>query len=125
MALSIGTDIVDIDRIGASLERLGERFAERVLSVEELRQWRDKSSSVAFLARRFAAKEAVSKALGTGIGRGVSFQDIVITHNAQGAPQVQLSGGAQAALEAMAASRVLISLSDERRYAIAYAMAVV
>jgi holo-[acyl-carrier-protein] synthase len=83
MALSIGTDIVDIDRIAASLERLGERFAERVLSVEELWQWRDKNSSVAFL------------------------------------------GGAQAALEAMAASRVLISLSDERRYAIAYAMAVV
>ena len=124
MALSIGTDIVDIERIAASLERVGERFAERVLSVEELRQWRGKNSSVAFLARRFAAKEAVSKALGTGIGRGVSFQDIVITHNAQGAPQVRLYGGAQAALEAMAASRVLISLSDERRYAIAYAMAV-
>ena len=122
MVLAIGTDIVDIQRIATSLERTGECFAERILSSDELDEWHRKESSAAFLARRFAAKEAISKALGTGIGHGVSFQHIVITNDARGAPIACLSGGAQQALQAMGGRRVLLSLSDERRYAIAHAM---
>jgi phosphopantetheine--protein transferase-like protein len=74
------------------------------------------------LAKRFAAKEAIAKALGTGIGHGVSFQDMIITNNAKGAPEVVLSGGAARIMAEQGAHKVLLSLADERHYAIAYAI---
>ena len=74
------------------------------------------------MAKRFAAKEAVAKALGTGIGRGVSFQDILIVNNDAGAPRVELSGGALQVMQSLGGSRILLSLADEQQYALAYAV---
>lgn len=124
MALAIGTDIVEIARIADVRSRQGLKFAQRILCASELEQYCAKSNSNAFLAKRFAAKEAIAKALGTGIGRGVSFQDIEVSNNSNGAPQVKLTGGAEKALAEMGATKVLVSLSDEKNYAIAYALIV-
>ena len=121
MVIAIGTDIVEIARIAEVLERQGERFIDRILTVSEKTLY-NQSKSVSFVAKRFAAKEAVAKALGTGIGRGVSFQDIVISNNAQGAPLVELSNGAADVMRELGGERMLLSLSDERHYALAYAV---
>ena len=122
MVFSIGTDIVDIFRIDRLITRYGERFGKRVLSLEELADWHISKCSPAFLAKRFAAKEAVAKALGTGIGSGVGFQNIIIRHEVNGAPAASLTGGAAKAMRNFGASRVLLSISDERSYAIAFAV---
>ena len=119
--LAVGTDILEIARIEQVLERQGERFARRILTDAELQEYRASGQPARLLARRFAAKEAVAKALGTGIGRGVSWQDILIAHDPAGAPLVQLSGGAHDVLQARGARSVLISLSDERHYTGAFA----
>ena len=75
---------------------------------------------MAFLAKRFAAKEAIAKALGTGIGRGISFQYMVISNNAEGTPLVELQESAAERLKKLGGSKVLLSLSDEKNYALAY-----
>lgn len=122
MAIAIGTDIVEIARIGEAVSRQGIKFAQRILSQAELEVYQAKNDSISFLAKRFAAKEAIAKALGTGIGYGVSFQDIVISNNQKGAPEVSLRGGAAEVLNSLGASKVLLSISDEKDYALAYAM---
>jgi len=122
MTIAIGTDIVEITRIAEAVTRQGERFVQRVLTASELADYQARGETAAFVAKRFAAKEAIAKALGTGIGRGVSFQDIVVANNPQGAPEVHLSGGAADVLKARGGTRVLLSLSDERAYALAYAV---
>ena len=122
MVCSIGTDIVNVKRIERSVNRYGERFVNRILNPAEVIQWRQRERDSNFLAKRFAAKEAISKALGTGIGRGVSFQNIVISNDSKGVPLVSVSKGALKALEAQGASRVLLSISDEKEYAIAFAV---
>ena len=122
MIIAIGTDIVEIARIAELLERQPQRFVERILCPSELEQYTSHSNPVAFVAKRFAAKEAIAKALGTGIGHGVSFQDMQISNDDKGAPLVQLSGGAAEVMHSRGGQRVLISLADERDYAIAYAM---
>ncbi len=120
--IAIGTDIVEIERIRASYARLGDRFVKRILTPCELIQFENRNQSLAYLAKRFAAKEAVAKALATGIGRGVSWQHIEISNDAEsGAPECQLSGGAADRLQILGGKKVLLSLSDERHYAIAYA----
>ena len=120
MALAIGTDIVEIKRIGSVVDRQGDRFVDRVLCYSEREEYQRLKRNTAFLAKRFAAKEAVAKALGTGIGHGVSFQDICISNNSKGAPEVDLSGGAAEVLESLGGSKVLLSLADEQSYAVAY-----
>ncbi|GAB3277648.1 holo-ACP synthase [Parahaliea aestuarii] len=120
--ISVGTDILEIERLEGVVERLGERFARRILRPEELAQYRDSKLPLRLLAKRFAAKEAVAKALGTGIGRGVSWQDMLIHHDANGAPLVTLSGGAQLAAAARGGSQVLLSIADEQRYVVAFAV---
>jgi len=119
--IAVGTDILEVARIEAVVGRLGDRFARRILTPGECAEYRDSAQPKRLLAKRFAAKEAVAKALGTGIGRGVSWQDICITHDAQGAPGVLLSGGALAAARARGGERVLLSLADERQYVVAFA----
>ena len=120
MALAIGTDIVEIKRIVSVVDRQGDRFVDRVLCYSEREEYQRLKRNTAFLAKRFAAKEAVAKALGTGIGHGVSFQDICISNNSKGAPEVGLSGGAAEVLESLGGSKVLLSLADEQSYAVAY-----
>ena len=124
MALAIGTDIVEIKRIAAVLERQGDKFIQRILCGTEQAEYQRLKQSVAFLAKRYAAKEAVAKALGTGIGNGVSFQDIVVVNNDIGAPAIELCGGAAEILQSLGGTKVLISIADEQNYAVAYVVIV-
>lgn len=119
MIRGIGTDIVDIERIQAVLERQGERFVQRILTPAERAEYQRRGEPVKFLANRFAGKEAVAKALGTGIAAGVTFQQIEILPDERGAPGVQLSGRAA---EISRDDQVLLSLTDERRSVVAFAL---
>ena len=94
MIFGIGTDIVMVARIRKDLERFGEAFAERILSSSELQEFRDNTNKANFLARRFAAKEAAAKAMGTGFTNGIHLRDISVTHDAQGKPALAFSGQA-------------------------------
>lgn len=127
MIKGLGTDIVQVDRLQLALERSGEKLLKRVLVAEELQRYyqkteRDPRNGLQYFAKRYAAKEAVAKALGTGIGRGVSWQDIEVSNNQDGAPEVRLSGGALAKMQALLASQCSLSISDERDYAVAFAI---
>lgn len=119
MIIGIGTDIVQIERIKHAFERQGERFAQRILCASELCLFHEKGQSIPYLAKRFAAKEAASKALGTGIGT-ISWQDMQISNDPKGAPELTLTGSAKEIMAAMGASQVSISLSDEQDYAVAF-----
>ena len=120
--IGVGTDILQISRIDEVLSRLDDRFVRRILTQSEQQEYRDSGQPNRLLAKRFACKEAVAKALGTGIGRGVSWQDIQIEHNSAGAPSVGLSGGALRVATELGGSRVEVSLSDEADYVVAFAV---
>ncbi|MDA8856082.1 holo-ACP synthase [Porticoccaceae bacterium] len=120
MTIAIGTDIVEIQRIANVLERKGDKFVQRILTESEIAEYQARGNSVAFLAKRFAAKEAIAKALGTGIGRGISFQHMIVSNNSEGAPQVELQANAAERLKQLGGSKVLLSLSDEKNYALAF-----
>ncbi len=121
MIKGIGCDIVEIARIKASVAK-SPALAKRVLTPAELQQYQVHKQPERFLAKRFAAKEAIAKALGTGIGRGVSFQHIQISNNELGAPLASLTDGAFEQLQKMDASACLVSISDEVNYAMASAV---
>ena len=120
--IAIGTDILRVDRIDEVVGRLGDRFVRRILTADEQHEYRNSKQANRLLAKRFAAKEAIAKALGTGIGRGVSWQDIQVEHDAHGAPQVRLSGGASRVAAERGGRRVELSLADEREYVVAFAV---
>tara|TARA_R110002124_G_scaffold149220_1_gene315170 strand:+ start:334625 stop:335026 length:402 start_codon:yes stop_codon:yes gene_type:complete len=128
MIIGIGTDIVDIRRIEKIHMRHGSRFLDRCFTKAEQALFK---GDVSAIARRYAAKEAASKALGTGIGAQIGFHDLEILRGGNGQPQLQLSAAAQAYVERAFASdrgaerasdpvRAHISLSDEPPYAVAY-----
>jgi holo-[acyl-carrier protein] synthase len=119
--IALGTDILRVARIDEVVGRLGDRFVRRILTASERLEYAASGQPNRLLAKRFAAKEAVSKALGTGIGRGVSWQDIQIDHDENGAPLVKLTGGASEVAASRGASSVLLSLSDEQEYVVAFA----
>ncbi|SEP99356.1 holo-[acyl-carrier protein] synthase [Ectothiorhodospira magna] len=118
--IGIGTDITSIQRITAMLERHGERLARRILHPDEYADFTAAAQPAAFLARRFAAKEAVSKALGVGIGARMRFEDAQVDHDVSGRPLLKLSGPAAVTAAALGAREIQISLSDEREYALAF-----
>tara|TARA_R110002110_G_scaffold406421_1_gene626337 strand:- start:150187 stop:150561 length:375 start_codon:yes stop_codon:yes gene_type:complete len=120
--IAVGTDILKIERIEAVVERLGDRFVRRILTPDEREEYKLSQQPNRLLAKRFAAKEAIAKALGTGIGRGVSWQDIRIDHNEDGAPVVCLSGGASEVAARRGGNRVELSLADELDYVVAFAV---
>jgi holo-[acyl-carrier protein] synthase len=120
--VSIGTDIIQISRVEAVLSRQGRRFVERILTSTEQAEFEDSQLGHRLLAKRFAVKEAVSKALGTGIGEHVSWQDIQIEHNELGAPTARLTGGAARIAAQRGAEGVEISLADETDYVVAFAV---
>lgn len=122
MVIAIGTDIVEISRVDDVYQRHGERFARRILCVSEQVEFEKRNRASSFLAKRFAAKEAVAKALQTGIGRGVSFHDIEIGNSSEGVPTVNLSGGALEVMDKLGGRQMHLSLADERKYAVAYAV---
>ena len=118
--VGIGTDLVEIARIEALLARHPQRFAQRILHPHELERFAAVEHKAAWLAKRFATKEAVAKALGTGIGRAARFVDIETTHNAQGKPILRLHAVTLATAEALGVKMYEISVSDERSYALAF-----
>ena len=123
MTLSIGTDIVEIVRIKSVYERQGQKIVERILTPTEQERFEQLASDelkIAFLAKRWCAKEAVAKALGTGIAKGVGFQQIQINNNELGAPSIELFEGALERLKTLGGKKALISISDERHYAVAF-----
>lgn len=120
--ISIGTDILRVARVEDVIARSGERLMRRILTAREQEEYRQSKQPARLLARRFAAKEAIAKSLGTGIGRGVSFQDIQIGHDAHGAPTVSLSGGALRVATARGGARVALSVADELEYVVAFAV---
>ncbi|MFC6632146.1 holo-ACP synthase [Microbulbifer taiwanensis] len=122
MIVSIGTDICSYTRIEAAWRRFGDRFVERVLSQNERHALSQLAvpNRAAYLCKRFAAKEALGKALGTGIGEGISWQHIEVRRRRGEAPEVILSGEARARADAMGVSRIHLSLSDEKDFALAF-----
>lgn len=121
-AKGIGTDLLDQRRIALVVEKQGERFARRILTPQELLMWEEKGCSINFLAKRFAAKEAISKALGTGIAKGVGFQQMAIHADELGKPLVELSGEALNRARSLSGQDVLLSLSDEGDMIVAFAV---
>jgi holo-[acyl-carrier protein] synthase len=117
--VGLGTDIVEVARIEAALGRTGERFAERILTDSEMLRFQQTSHPERFLAKRFAAKEAAAKALGTGIAAGVSFHDIEISNNAAGKPELKFSGAARRLADQLEVCQLFLSISDERQCAVA------
>jgi holo-[acyl-carrier protein] synthase len=115
--VDLGVDIVEIGRIKAAVERHGEGFRRRVYTELE---WEQCGRSAASLAGRFAAKEAVMKALGVG---GMRFRDIQIRRAASGKPEVELSGRMQARAERLGVRRITVTISHSRDNAVAVAMA--
>lgn len=120
--IAVGTDILRVARIDEVLARLGNRFVQRILTLQEQQEYHASKQPGRFLAKRFAAKEAIAKALGTGIGRGVSWQDIQIEHDVHGAPLVRLSGGARRVADERGGVRVELSVADEMDYVVAFAV---
>ncbi len=120
MIAGVGTDLVEIDRIRRAIEK-NPRFLERVYTQQEIACCRRKANCWQSFAARFAAKEAVSKALGTGIGP-VGLQEIEVINAASGQPQVALHGKAQELAQSRNIQRVHISLSHSEAYAIATAV---
>lgn len=114
----LGTDIVEIARLGKK-DEVNERLAKRVLTPAEWQQFVEHSSPIRFLAKRFAVKEAAVKALGTGIGNGISWQHIEVRNNELGAPSLVFNGAFQAMCEARGITRSAVSISDEQHYAVA------
>ncbi len=120
MIFGIGTDIVRITRMKENIEKFGDKFAERILSEEELNEYHDYSEPSRLLAKRFAAKEAASKAMGTGFRNGISFKQIFITHDELGKPLLNFSGKAKDFLNEQGVRESHVSISDEQEYAVAY-----
>jgi len=120
--LGLGNDIVSIDRITRSIEEKGDRFLQRIFTAHEIAFCQNRGNGMmAAFARRFAAKEACSKALGTGIAKGVSWTDIEVQNNADGAPKLVLNGGALKRLEAMMVkgyeAEIALTLADDKPWA--------
>ena len=122
MILGVGIDIIEVGRIQASHERFGERFLNRILLPDEISYCLSHKVPAPFLAARFAAKEAISKAFGTGIGAQLGWQDMEVARNESGEPFVILHGGGRELLKARGGRHVLISLSHTQNHATAVAI---
>lgn len=121
--LGIGTDIVECLRIAQMIERHGELFINRVYTPQEIRYCQSRKQATQHFAGRWAAKEAVLKALGTGWRRGISWRDIEIRNDSMGRPVVGLRGGARDIVEQRGIREMLVSISHCRSHATAYALA--
>ncbi len=124
MILGLGSDLCDIRRIRASLDRFGDRFKSRIFTDLERSRSERRGDPAASYAKRFAAKEACAKALGTGLRGGVFWRDMGVVNLASGRPTLQLSGGALRRLEKLTppglTPRLHLTLTDEEPYAQAF-----
>jgi holo-[acyl-carrier protein] synthase len=116
----IGTDIVRVARMQQNIERYGEKFAERILTASELEDYRRETRKAHFLAKRFAAKEAAAKAMGTGFRDGLMLHHIGVTHDVAGKPQLAFTDQAAEFIRANAIISVHVSLADEEDHAVAF-----
>ena len=127
MILGLGSDLSDIRRIQNSLERFGDRFRERVFTELERTRSDRKADAAASYAKRFAAKEACAKALGTGMRRGVFWRDMGVVNMRSGQPTMQLTGGALARLQEITpagmAAQIDVTITDE--YPMAQAIVII
>ncbi|UCB54403.1 MAG: holo-ACP synthase [Thiotrichales bacterium] len=119
MIAGIGVDIVELERIRQIHNRYGEKFARRILDDHELAEYRKATSKERLLAKRFAAKEAASKALGTGFSNGITLNMIGVRHDSNGRPLLELSSDAAAYAGKLGVARRWLSISDEKNYSIA------
>ena len=122
MILGTGIDIIEVARIAASYEKFGERFVNRILLPDEIAYCFTHKNPAPFLAARFAAKEAVSKAFGTGIGAALGWRDMEIQRRESGEPFVVLHGKGAELFSARRARQLRISLSHTEHYAAATAV---
>ena len=116
----IGTDIVNVRRMEKSLKRYGNNFKSRIFSKDEIYYCESKKYPTAFYAKRYAAKEALSKALGVGIRKGINFKNIEVTNNSYGKPSIKLKGKVQNYLKRKIKSKkyyIYLSLSDDKPWA--------
>jgi holo-[acyl-carrier protein] synthase len=123
--IGLGSDLCNIERIQASLDRFGTRFVERVFTpIEQAKAERRTLTRAATYAKRFAAKEAFSKAIGTGFAQGVFLKDIGVVNLPSGAPTIALEGGAKARLDALTpqghAVDIHVTLTDDHPWAQAF-----
>ena len=121
--IGIGTDIIECLRIAQMIERHGELFITRVYTQHEIQYCQSHRLATQHFAGRWAAKEAVLKALGTGWRRGISWRDVEIRNQPGGGPTVALRGGARDVVEELGITEMLISISHCRSHATAYALA--
>jgi holo-[acyl-carrier protein] synthase len=124
IVVGIGTDIIECLRVAQMIERHGELFLARVFTPHEIEYCSARKAATQHYAGRFAAKEAVLKALGTGWTRGVQWRDIEVRNDFGGKPKIALSGGAREMCESLGVSEMLISISHCRTHATAYVLAV-
>lgn len=121
MILGVGNDIVDIRRVEETLEKFGDRFIERIFTEIEKRKSDGRAARTASYAKRFAAKEACSKALGTGFRRGVFWRDMGVVNEPSGRPTMVLTGGALRQLEKMTPDNhkavIHLTITDDFPYA--------
>ena len=122
MILGTGIDIIEVGRIASSYEKFGERFVNRILHADEIAYCLSHKNPAPFLAVRFAAKEAISKAFGTGIGAALGWQDMEIRRKESGEPFVVLHDKGEKLFASRGAKRLLISLSHTTTYAVATAI---
>jgi holo-[acyl-carrier protein] synthase len=123
MILGLGTDIIEVHRIGEMIDRHGELFLQRVFTPQEIEYCRKHKACNQHYAGRWAAKEAVMKTLGTGFTKGVGWTDIEIHSRRSGQPYIQLSGGAADYAKGMGIGDILITISHCQTYATATAIA--
>jgi holo-[acyl-carrier protein] synthase len=126
MIIGIGNDVIDIRRIEATLDKYGERFIRRLFTEVEIAKSERRAQRAASYAKRFAAKEACSKALGTGFRAGVFWKDMGVVNEPSGKPTMQLTGGARARLEKLTPEghsiRIHLTITDDFPYAHAFVM---
>ncbi len=122
MILGTGIDLVEVDRIASSFARFGERFARRILRPEELGYCLSHKDPAKHIAARFAAKEAVSKAFGTGIGPALGWHDIEVVREPSGAPSIVMHGAGEKLLAQHGAKRLHLSLTHTAAHAAAVAI---
>lgn len=120
MIFGIGTDIVRVARMQRNLERYGEKFAQRLLTEHELKEFLQTPNKAHYLARRFAAKEAAVKAMGTGFADGIHVRDIGVVHDANGKPLLEFHGQALEFLRRHGICAANVSLADEEDHAVAF-----
>ena len=125
MIYGIGVDMVRISRMHAGLARFGDRFAQRILSRQEFEEFQATGKRASFLAKRFAAKEAAVKALGTGFRDGLGLRHITVVHDTMGRPYLRYSGRASEILREQGIGDSHLSITDEEDHALAFVMLLV